>query len=43
MCSACMGNLKTQTLHACFQDLVDYKDGPFEISDGEASARWEDN
>ena len=43
MCSACMGNLKTQTLHAYFQGLVDYKDGPFEISDGEASTRWEDS
>ena len=43
MCSACMGNLKTQTLHACFQGLVDCKDGPFKIPDGEAGAKWEDS
>ena len=35
MCSACIGNPKTQTLHACFQGLVDCKNGSFEILDGE--------
>jgi len=31
-CSACMGNPKTQALHACFQGLVYCKNGKFEIS-----------
>ena len=35
MCSACIGNPKTQTLHACFQGLVNCKNGSFEILDGE--------
>ena len=43
MCSTCIGNLKTQTLHACFQGLINCKNGSFEISDGEACARWEDS
>ena len=43
MCSACIGNLKTQSLHACFQCLVDYKNGSFEISNGKVGARWEDS
>ena len=42
-CSTCMGNSKTQTLHACFQDLIDCKNGSFEISDGETYTRWEDS
>ena len=35
MCSAYIGNPKTQTLHACFQGLVNCKNGSFEIFDGE--------
>ena len=43
MCSTCMGYSKAQTLHACFQGFVDCKNGSFEISNGEAGARWEDS
>ena len=43
MCSTCMGHLKTLVLHACFQGLVDCKNGPFEISNGEARVRWENS
>ena len=43
MCSTYMGYPKTQTLNACFQGPVDSKNGSFEISNGEAGARWEDS
>ena len=45
MCSTCMGNPQTQTLYACFQGLVDYKNESFEVFDGKAvqdgkTAKW---
>ena len=38
-CRTCMRDPQTQTLHACFQSLIDCKNGPFEISNGKAYAR----
>ena len=43
MFNTCIGNPQTYTLYACLQGLVDCKNGPIEISKGEACARWEDN
>ena len=43
MCSTCIGNPQTQTLSACLQGPVDYKNGPTEISNGETCAGWEDS
>ena len=38
-----MSNLQTQILYACLLGLVDCKNGPIEVSNGEAYARWEDS
>ena len=42
MYNTCIGNPQTHTLYACLQGLVDCKNGPFKIFDGETYARWED-
>ena len=43
MCSTCLGNLQILTLYACFQGLVDCKNGSFEVFDGKARVGWEDS